>query len=144
MCVSHPGSKGFPRFHLSTAIETRTTFSTLFHAAGACGLLVLPTTQRSCGQEGEAGTDHPCVPTDHPCVPATTFEQAVQFDRFVFMVLHVSTPETLVLQLSCTARAPPLRFAVKGNRFCSNTYKSLDFSPYRSLTFLPIVAIESN
>ena len=27
-------------------------------------------TQRSCGQEGEAGTDHPCV-------PATTFEQAV-------------------------------------------------------------------
>ena len=26
--------------------------------------------------------------TDHPCVPASTFEQAVQFDRFVSMVLE--------------------------------------------------------
>ena len=59
------------------------------------------------------------------------------FSTVCFMVLHASTPETLVLQLSRTARSLPLSSAVTHKQFVQPS-SALTFSPRRSLTIFDL------
>ena len=76
------------------------------------------------------------------CTCDATVDQAVPLSAFCFMVFHDTPPKPFPPQQRCSLS----RFvtAVKGNNHCSNTYNSVDFSPYGSIAILPNVATESN
>ena len=103
-------------------------------------------------QGGKASSDEPC-PTKlsrwrgsnerRLGVYLLSFSQAVTL--LLHGLIHGSScfhPQTLVLQLSCAARSPPLSPADMRNNLCSNVYNFLDLSPCRSIAFLLIVGIE--
>ena len=77
------------------------------------------------------------------CTCNATFEQAVQSDRFAFMVLHDTPPKPSHRVLAAEPRVfVSISFLQLERNICSNTFNSSDFSPFGSTTFLPIVAIE--
>ena len=123
VCVSPPGSKGFPTF-------------TTFPQAGECGVIVGPhSTKLPQSRDTES---------DQLGVPARTVEHAVQSDRFVSWSFHVSSPKPIFMQL-CSS---PHRLYRSTLRPLGNNVQPYGFlrtyAPFRSLTFLPNVAIESN
>ena len=129
VCVSHPGSKGFPRSHLSTTTEAGSIFPLM---QGATESL-------------------------HGCRQRSSM-QLTRISRLITVTYLQPKPLTTLSNLLGLFPFPPpkpfppqqrcslSRFvtAVKGNNHCSNTYNFSDFSPYCSTAFLPNVAIESN
>ena len=117
VCVSTPVSKGstlqFPLF-----TQGRVAFLS-YH------------TQRSCGQEGEAGTDHPCVPAEL----LTTLSNLLCLIPWLFMLPPPNLFPTADLQPLCSRACVSDHFFSATANIVLTILFSPIFSPCCCLTF---------
>ena len=121
MCVCPPLDKGFSTATPSTVFQP--PFSTTFYRQGRVAFLSYHT-QRSCGQEGEAGTDHPCVPAE--------LLNKLSNLLFVSMVIHDTSPKpTLPQQLRRRSSAAVASLQMRTNILLKTPSIRSDSSPCR-------------
>ena len=131
VCVSHPGSKGFPPVHLSTTAETVSIFQ--FSQAG--GSRVCSWREPTKLQVQTRISKEDALSTYLQPELLTTLSNLLCLIPWFFML---PTPKPFV-----TAPNVQIDFEAFSTTVLNNTVLPT-YAPFRSLTLLPIVAIESN
>ena len=128
VCVSHPGSKGFHLFYLSTTTET------FYQRQGDTAPDCRPCLTKLCNLVG-----YPAWPAGRTCSFFTSCNPTFpRFDSWFFMILPINLStfsRSRLVQRLATAHL---------SKHCSTIRFLRTYAPFRSLTFLPIVTTEYN